>query len=129
MTQPRKQSLLGGAVLCLTLALTPACSDDDDPSGPSTPPGDSLVVLAAGDIVCGTATPTSYDCVHAETATLAASLQPDVVFALGDLQYETGSLADFAAFYQPTWGAFKSITYPSSVRLTSSVGLHANPPL
>lgn len=112
MRQSRRPTSIGGTALFLALVLIPACSDDDDPVGPTTPNADSLVVVAAGDLVCGTATPASYDCAHAETATLAASLQPDAVFALGDLQYESGSLADFLAFYQPTWGALKAVTYP-----------------
>lgn len=99
--------------LLTTSGLTSACSDPDDPAGPSTPAPDSLIVVAAGDIVCGTATPSSYDCVHETTAALVASLEPDAVLALGDLQYEDASLSDFMAFYEPTWGAFKAITYPA----------------
>jgi hypothetical protein len=41
-----------------------------------------------------------------------ASLQPDVVLPLGDLQYETGRSADFAASYDATWGRMKAITRP-----------------
>lgn len=111
-TQASMQSSLRSTGLLAALAFALGCSDEGDPSGPSIPNGDSIVVVAVGDMVCGTATPASYDCVHAETATLAASLRPNAVFALGDLQYETGSLADFGAFYHPTWGLLKQITYP-----------------
>src|ERR687888_745167 len=41
------------------------------------------------------------------TAALAA------VLALGDTQYEHGALSDFKAYYDPTWGRFKSITHPA----------------
>ena len=36
----------------------------------------------------------------------------DAVFALGDLQYQAGSLANFGASYDRSWGRFKGITYP-----------------
>jgi hypothetical protein len=35
------------------------------------------------------------------------------VAALGDLAYENGSLAEFNACYQPSWGPLKSITKPA----------------
>jgi hypothetical protein len=34
------------------------------------------------------------------------------VLALGDLQYQSGSLRDFRRSYDKSWGALKSITYP-----------------
>jgi hypothetical protein len=34
------------------------------------------------------------------------------VLALGDLQYEAGSLSQFNTYYQPRWGALKPVTYP-----------------
>lgn len=73
---------------------------------------DSSIVVAVGDIVCGSATPPAYACQHAATAQLASTLSPDAVIALGDLQYEEASLADFTSYYEPTWGVHKSITLP-----------------
>jgi hypothetical protein len=35
------------------------------------------------------------------------------VLVLGDLQYNNGELANFNAYYNPTWGRFKAITYPT----------------
>jgi hypothetical protein len=101
------------AALAAALLTTAACSDDDDPVGPDPDPvTDTVVVAAAGDIVCGTTTPATYDCVDDATAAVVASIGPDAVFALGDLQYETASLSDFDDFYETTWGAFKAITWP-----------------
>jgi 3',5'-cyclic AMP phosphodiesterase CpdA len=73
---------------------------------------DSIVVAAAGDLVCGTLTPPEIPCLSARTATLLKDLQPNAVFLLGDLQYESGSAADFSAFFDPSFGDLKSITYP-----------------
>lgn len=71
-------------------------------------------VAAAGDIACDPADPrwdAAHACRHADTAALAATA--DSVLALGDLQYREATLANFAASYEPTWGAFKDRTYPT----------------
>lgn len=106
---------IGPSFLALAaLVVVVACEDSTQP-GPSEPPptdGDSVIVAVAGDIACGSATPTTAPCRQAETAGLVALIDPDAVLVLGDLQYEDGSLDDFNTFYDPTWGIFKSITYP-----------------
>lgn len=71
------------------------------------------VIVAAGDIVCGNNTPTGTPCKHAETAALIGTINPTAVLLLGDNQYENGTLAEYNALYGPTWGQYKSITYPS----------------
>ena len=69
-------------------------------------------VAAAGDIAC--ATPESKaGCRAADTAALIGRLKPARVLALGDLAYESGSTAEFTGGYAPTWGKFKSITFPA----------------
>jgi hypothetical protein len=90
------------------------------PAGGGSPPADPLpgngfpVLAAAGDIACdptdvdynggnGTAT----NCRHRYTAPLLAG--SDAVLALGDEAYGPTGLA---AAYNPTWGAYKSITHP-----------------
>lgn len=75
-------------------------------------PQPSVVVVAAGDIVCGGPPPTSRECLHPVTATLVEQIAPRAVLVLGDLQYDKGELANFQQYYDPTWGRFKSITYP-----------------
>ncbi len=75
-------------------------------------------VAAAGNIACETTSP--YFNAGAGTATrcrqgATASLLPgtlSAVLALGDSQYCCGSLAQFQAVYDPSWGRLKQITHP-----------------
>lgn len=67
------------------------------------------VIVAAGDIACPDAPCDS----HRRTARLIGRIGPRAVLALGDNQYEDGSLGDFKASYDPTWGRFKGRTYPT----------------
>ena len=76
--------------------------------------------MAAGDIACSPnqqanaeagADPTQ--CHQAATATLIEDLEPDAVAALGDNQYQNGELANYNSMYDPSWGAFKDITFPA----------------
>jgi hypothetical protein len=47
------------------------------------------------------------------TGALAVRLNPDIVAALGDEQYSTGSLVDFRRYYDKTgWGQLKTRTRP-----------------
>ncbi len=70
-------------------------------------------VVAVGDIACdaGKAV-TATKCRHAATARLARSYDPVALLALGDLQYEDGSLRQFRASYDLTWGDLKAVTRP-----------------
>ncbi len=79
----------------------------------------SAVVAAAGDIACDPSDPnyhggsgTSTACRQKYTSDIIVNGDYDAVLALGDLQYDSGSLSDFNSVYDPTWGRFKSITYP-----------------
>jgi hypothetical protein len=78
--------------------------------GASTP---SAILVAAGDIACppGTAVTTT-SCRQGATARLAASLHPNRVMALGDLQYQVGAYSAFLGSYDKSWGKLKSITWP-----------------
>ncbi len=78
------------------------------PTSSSTDP----VVVAAGDIACGTGSKGAA-CLQQYTANLIAQIAPVAVLPLGDTQYEKGALSDFNTYYDPTWGAFKSLTHPS----------------
>lgn len=98
----------------LAVLVLMACHDSTE-AGPSEPPpieADSVLVVAAGDIACGTDTPSIDPCRHAETAGLVVAIDPDAALVLGDLQYEDATLDEFNTYYDPTWGIFKSITYP-----------------
>ncbi|HEX7121395.1 MAG TPA: metallophosphoesterase [Gemmatimonadaceae bacterium] len=83
------------------------------PWGVALGPNDTVVVVAAGDIVCGAETPPTFACHHQSTADLVRTIDPHIVLGLGDLQYEEGSLEDFRRFYDPSWGSFKAITFPA----------------
>src|SRR3954466_11288561 len=71
----------------------------------SAAPSAAATVLAAGDI----ASCSSED--DSKTAALVNGLG-GTVLALGDLAYDSGSPAEFANCYNPTWGAFKARTKP-----------------
>lgn len=74
--------------------------------------GDSVLVVAVGDLVCGSQTPEGIPCLHARTAALVRQLQPAALLLLGDLQYEMGSLDDFGAYFEPTFGELKPVIRP-----------------
>src|SRR4051794_15237651 len=99
MRLPLRVPLLVAAV-ALLLAAAPAFAADP-------------VVVAAGDVACGSDTPADTDCVYAKTADTVAQQSPAVVIPLGDLQYEKGQYANFQNYYAKTWGRFKSITRPA----------------
>ena len=63
-------------------------------------------VVAAGDIASSGPGDT-------ETSDRVIALDPDAVLTLGDHAYQNGSPSEFAAYYDPTWGRFRTITRPS----------------
>ncbi len=68
-------------------------------------------VAAAGDVACAAAA-SKPGCRAADTAALVKRLKPQQVLVLGDLAYEAGSTSEFTNGYGPTWGAFKSKSFP-----------------
>ena len=72
-----------------------------------TPPG--VRIVAVGDVAC--AVPST--CRHTEVAALVRRLDPTAFLVLGDVQYPSGSLKDFRASYDVSFGAFMPLTYPS----------------
>ncbi|MYW02007.1 alkaline phosphatase [Streptomyces sp. SID3343] len=74
--------------------------------------GTSFTVVAAGDISDPGCT-ASDNCGAQRTAKRVEAINPDHVLTLGDNQYDTGSLADYRAYYDTTWGRFKAKTHPS----------------
>jgi len=75
----------------------------------------TVTIVAAGDIACDPAQNKGApaNCDQAATAAQIGQLHPTAVLALGDTQYENGTLAAYKAVYAPTWGQYKSITYPA----------------
>jgi hypothetical protein len=86
----------------------------------SESPAPDPVVAAAGDIACDPASTSfngglgsSSSCKQMAVSDLMLAI-PDLgaVLPLGDAQYADGTLAQFQASYDPSWGRLKSITRP-----------------
>lgn len=76
-----------------------------------TPVGTVTTVAMAGDTCAPTLNASSYR--HIQTSDLIFNDSDiDVVLALGDNQYESGTLAQHNASYNPSWGRFKAKTFP-----------------
>ena len=105
-------TVLGLGILITITGAFSASQGGEPPVAPVQGGADSVVIAAAGDLVCGSETPKGIPCLELEMSALAKQLKPDALLLLGDLQYETGSAADFQAYYEPTFGELKSITYP-----------------
>lgn len=78
-----------------------------------------ITALAAGDIACDPGSPffnsgqgTANNCEETATSNLIVNAHPTAVFALGDQQYGGGTLPQFEASYDPSWGRGKTVTYP-----------------
>lgn len=68
-------------------------------------------VVVAGDIACEPGNKPGRDsCQQAATAKLVTKIDPKRVIALGDNQYEDGTLAAYRGSYAASWGAFKKRT-------------------
>jgi acid phosphatase type 7 len=79
----------------------------------------SVTIAAAGDIACNTANPNynngngaNGECMQKATADLVLAGSYAKVLALGDLQYDCGSLDAFNASYDASWGQFVGKTEP-----------------
>jgi Calcineurin-like phosphoesterase len=75
------------------------------------------LVAAVGDIACDPQEPafnggmgTADACHMRQTAQIVANASPDLLLVIGDAQYNSATLAEFRASYDPFWGQFKSIT-------------------
>jgi acid phosphatase type 7 len=74
------------------------------------------VVVAAGDIACGTSELSAAgasSCRSGATSELLVGKRFAKVLALGDEQYPCGSLTDFERVYGPSWGRVKVLTRPA----------------
>jgi hypothetical protein len=106
----RPRSILHGLVATLPVATLLVALSAPAPAAAAGDP----VLVAAGDVACDPAsnTTTSSTCQQVATGALAASLAPDAVLALGDLQYDSGTLSAFQSVYDAAWGALRPITKP-----------------
>ncbi|HEU0318834.1 MAG TPA: hypothetical protein VFR49_15980, partial [Solirubrobacteraceae bacterium] len=77
------------------------------------------VIMAAGDIACASPGSTSPGtCSQAYTSNLLLTQKSSAeglaaVLTLGDNQYDSGGLANFRAYFDPTWGRLGSSLRPA----------------
>lgn len=90
---------------------TPAPTQQSFPTPSATFSAATVVIGAAGDIVCGSQSHGGA-CKQMQTSDLLLAMNPSRVLPLGDIQYEDGTLSDFQNFYHPSWGRLKSKTSP-----------------
>jgi hypothetical protein len=70
-------------------------------------------VAAAGDIACAPGKPVAnWQCQQQATSDLLVGQGYDGVLALGDNQYDAGTLQNYLGSYDPTWGRVRGITRP-----------------
>ena len=120
----RARRVVRFAATTVSMILLVSCTDsggltrDDNanvaPARVDVIPGTDPVVVAVGDAVCGAGTPAGTPCKHATVASVITGLNPNAVLLLGDNVYENATLNDYNTYYHPTYGAFKSITWPSA---------------
>jgi Calcineurin-like phosphoesterase len=73
----------------------------------------TVTIAAAGDIACPPgAVIDAFHCQQQATSDLVVAGGYDRVLALGDNQYNSGSLSEFQASYGPTWGRVRGNTSP-----------------
>ena len=110
--------VLGAAAAALLLS----CSQER-PTGPhvsepvvALPPA-PIVFSGAGDMVkCAKPSKSKKKKPKVNADLLTAALldtMPGKIFTIGDNVYESGSAAEFANCYDPSWGRFKARTYPT----------------
>ncbi|HVS28203.1 MAG TPA: metallophosphoesterase [Solirubrobacteraceae bacterium] len=73
-----------------------------------------IVLAAAGDIACTPRTPmTATACNQAQTANLIAAAAPTAIAALGDDQYDSGTLSEFQGSWARSWGMLTPPIFPA----------------
>jgi len=84
---------------------TPQPPEPTPEPSPQPPGGRDPVVAVAGDVAAANGG-------SSRTAQILEELGMDAVLMAGDGAYPDGTLADYMSHYEPTWGAFKAVTYP-----------------
>jgi uncharacterized membrane protein len=108
-----------------TTSASPTTTTSASPTTTSASPtttttaGGDPVIAAAGDIACAASDPsfnnvngTATACRSKYTEQIIQQINPVFLLPLGDEQYNSGSVADFAASYAQTWGLSKGISKP-----------------
>ena len=81
------------------------------------------LIAAVGDIACDPQDPAfnggmgTVDACHMrQTAQIVANASPDLLLVIGDAQYNSATLAEFRASYDPFWGQFNAVGRLNSAR-------------
>ena len=119
-------TVIAGIVVLVACSGPPRAVAPDQIHGPSSstasaaasPPSAAdrldVAAVAVGDISCQDDAPrTTDECRQQDTADLTASLSPQVVLTLGDLQYDNGALDQFRTAWSHSWGRFDRIDLPA----------------
>jgi acid phosphatase type 7 len=80
--------------------------------GRSATAGTDPVIEVAGDIACAGLVASRGTCHEKATADILMATSPTLILALGDNQYDQGSLRDFSAYFGRTWGQLKARIRP-----------------
>lgn len=98
------------------LALLAACSTQGSVETTTTtaPEPETITIVAVGDIACSGSQRASgdYDCADIQVAETARQQNPDFVFALGDIQYNSHQVENFQKNFAMYWADMLSITKP-----------------
>jgi hypothetical protein len=103
--RPVRRSLAAALVLVAAMLLVPgARAGDHDP-----------VIVAVGDLACQTLTQGrgTATCQSGAVADLIREIHPDRFLALGDLQYNNGTLREFQRVWDVQFGDLRDITAPA----------------
>ncbi|WP_019141763.1 metallophosphoesterase family protein [Noviherbaspirillum massiliense] len=114
---PRTSSVfLTAAAALLTLGLAACVGGRPGHTDSASLPGPGITIYAAGDIADCKKVPPEHSGAAKTAKLIEAGLAKDrdaAVLSLGDHTYPVGLAAEFEDCYEPTWGRFKSRTYPT----------------
>lgn len=95
--------------LSALVIFTVACSKPVSVDTPATvaPKGKNTTIVAVGDIACSSIQRRiqEYGCKDIEVANLTRNLNPDMVFALGDIQYNDHGYSEFKENFGKYWSS------------------------
>jgi hypothetical protein len=121
----RRERIVGAALLVSVVLAAGGCAEAaprrtsaTTATESSAPAAADSVVAAVGDIACNTTDPafnggegTPTECRQKHTANLVVGA--DHLLLLGNAQYPTGSLRQYRAVYDATWGRLAPLTHPT----------------
>ncbi len=108
---PRMSQLITRAIVAMTLLLVVAPTTQAAPDRPAPDP----VIVAVGDLACQSLSQGDGQgaCRSGDVASLITGLAPNRFLALGDLQYNNGTLEEYQRVWNVQFGHLLSILSPS----------------